>query len=309
MQPKWHIILFLVVALAALAAVSFGDEENAPGQEKNTSDESEVVSEPQSVPEEESVSFDSEGAPGLGEDMETMATPEDDLPTADALDANEGGGNPNPGSGIRSPNSKTYNELSAEWWKWSMSMPVTEHPLYDTADGSEGQSGTVWFIGSGVVNEMGPGGEYIVNVPNREITIPPGTKLFLPLFNVEGSTIEGVPEEVLEGYAQSFPQYVTEMSATVDGIDIDNLEEYGAPSDVFDIGPLPADNILGAEEGGTGMSAADGYYLLLPPLTPGRHMIHYASRLEIPGEDDEPDFVFIQDVTYTVIVKPEGKGK
>lgn len=309
MQPKWHIILFLVVALAAHAAVSFGDEQTAPGQENRTSDESEAVFEPQSMPGEESASSDSEGAAGLGEDMETMETPEDGLPTEDALAANKGGGNPNPGSGIRSPNSKTYEELSAEWWKWSMSMPVTEHPLYDTANGSEGQSGKVWFIGSGVVNEMGPGGEYIVNVPNREITVPPGTKLFLPLFNVEGSTIEGVAEEELESYAQSFPQYVTEMSATVDGIDIQNLEEYGAPSEVFDIGPLPADNILGADEGARGMSAADGYYLMLPPLTPGRHTIHYTSRLEMPSEDDESDFVFIQDVTYTVIVKPKGKGK
>ncbi len=42
---------------------------------------------------------------------------------------------------------KTYGEWSAAWWQWLYSMPTNQHPLYDTAECSEGQSGKVWFLG------------------------------------------------------------------------------------------------------------------------------------------------------------------
>src|SRR5262245_59170953 len=42
---------------------------------------------------------------------------------------------------------KTYGEWSAAFWQWLYSLPVDQHPLFDTADCSAGQSGKVWFIG------------------------------------------------------------------------------------------------------------------------------------------------------------------
>jgi len=53
---------------------------------------------------------------------------------------------------------KTYGEWSAEWWRWALSLPTTAHPLLDTGDCSEGQSGKVWFLGGTfVVTEVSQG--------------------------------------------------------------------------------------------------------------------------------------------------------
>src|SRR5437868_1105498 len=45
------------------------------------------------------------------------------------------------------PYGKSYGEWSAEFWKWEFSLPINQHPLFDTADCSAGQSGQVWFLG------------------------------------------------------------------------------------------------------------------------------------------------------------------
>src|ERR1043166_7033158 len=40
----------------------------------------------------------------------------------------------------------TYSDWSAKWFQWAYSLPFTQHPLFDTADSSAGQTGDVWFI-------------------------------------------------------------------------------------------------------------------------------------------------------------------
>jgi hypothetical protein len=45
------------------------------------------------------------------------------------------------------PYGMTYGEWSAKWYQWQYSLPVDQHPLFDTADCSEGQTGKVWFLG------------------------------------------------------------------------------------------------------------------------------------------------------------------
>jgi hypothetical protein len=64
MKPKLYIVLVLVVALiASTITVSLGNKDNAPGQNKKTS-EDEIVNEQLSVEEEESAPGNSENAPG-----------------------------------------------------------------------------------------------------------------------------------------------------------------------------------------------------------------------------------------------------
>src|SRR5437660_1603265 len=40
----------------------------------------------------------------------------------------------------------SYGELSAQWWKWAHSIPVSQHPLLDNGLCSVGQSGNVWNL-------------------------------------------------------------------------------------------------------------------------------------------------------------------
>lgn len=221
--------------------------------------------------------------------------------------------NENPG--IMPPNSrpggKTYGEWNEEWWQWALSMPVDNHPLYDTADISEGQTGKVLFLGSNFESELAPSGETITEV-DREISISPGTKIFIPLFNVEVSTIEGYggTEEEMEEQAESFLDLVGSMTVLIDGVPVENPEQYESPSPLFTIDPLPENNVLqdigvDAPAGSTGDAAANGYYLMLSPLSVGEHTIEYVTPIVVPGGNpDGSDWIWIQDVSYTINVEP-----
>ena len=221
--------------------------------------------------------------------------------------------NENPG--IMPPDSriggKTYGEWNQEWWQWALSMPVDNHPLYDTADSSEGQTGKMVFLGSSFESELAPSGETITEV-DREISISPGTKIFIPLFNVEVSTIEGYggTEMEMQEQAESFLDLVGSMTVLIDGVPVENPEQYESPSPLFEIGPLPENNVLqdigvDAPAGSTGDAAANGYYLMLPPLSVGEHTIEYVTPIVVPGGNpDGSDWIWIQDVSYTINVEP-----
>src|SRR6185436_19925318 len=84
------------------------------------------------------------------------------------------------------PHGLSYAEWSALWWQWAFSLPVDGHPLFDEtgADASAGQSGKVWFLG-GVFNLSGQA--------ERDIEVPTGTALLIPVINAECSTVEAEP--------------------------------------------------------------------------------------------------------------------
>jgi hypothetical protein len=127
--------------------------------------------------------------------------------------------------GVLPPNSSaygmTYGEWNVKWWKWSFSMPVGDHPLFDSGDCdcSKGQTVPVWFLGSIITTEQGPAVEVIAKV-TRNCTIPPGKKIFFPVFNVEGSTLEGngETEEELRDYVTWAMKHIIEMSVEIDGV-------------------------------------------------------------------------------------------
>jgi hypothetical protein len=195
-----------------------------------------------------------------------------------------------------------YGDWNKKWWLWAFSMPTTAHPLYDTAPASEGQKGDVWFIGSGFV-----GGDI-----DRKITIPYGTDLFIPLFNVEASNIEGKQDGYsdLKKTVKTWMGNVKDLSATIDGSEISEKNFYHAPTDIFTNGPLPKDNVLqflgykGAKKGAIIKSAADGYYMMLDALPPGDHLIKWSSTWDNPDPIDD----FPQNVEYKIHVKPKCQG-
>jgi hypothetical protein len=80
-----------------------------------------------------------------------------------------------------------YSEWSARWRQWALSLPMGRNPFFDEVgclNGDQGQEGPVWFL-TGVFNETG--------IAVRECTIPAGKSIFLPVLNLECSTIEAPP--------------------------------------------------------------------------------------------------------------------
>ncbi len=197
----------------------------------------------------------------------------------------------------------SYGEWSAKWWQWAFSLPVDNHPLFDTADCSTGQTGHVWFLGGTFTAVPGPGGT-LIGSATRTCTVPAGTALFFPILNAECSTAEGngTTEADLRSCAEFLVAHAVSVSAEVDGRSIQNLGAYLKESPLFEYGPLPANNLLGLPEGTTSNAVADGFYLMLAPLSKGSHTIHFSGELVFTAAEDGFDLDFILDITYHITV-------
>jgi hypothetical protein len=180
-------------------------------------------------------------------------------------------GNPNPGVLPRNSPAygMTYAEWSASWWQWATSMSMDSHPLADTAGCNRGQFGPVWFLG----------GSFTPTAGTRKCTLPAGKALFFPIVNADCSSLEtgdfyGATAMERRACARGIIDHVTDMAAEIDGVSLKNLTTYRAtsPNIVFAVAPSP--NVLGVVAG-SGELVADGYYLLLAPLSSGQHTIHF----------------------------------
>jgi hypothetical protein len=196
------------------------------------------------------------------------------------------GGNPNPG--VLPPNSHaygmTYAEWSARWWQWAVSMPLDHNPLNDTADCSTAQLGKVWFLGGA----FGPEGK-----PERWCNVPTGKALFVPIIDVDCSSLElppfygGTPEE-RRACVKAMTDTVYGLSAEIDGVSLEDLTIYRTPSPDFHF-VVPDNNVLFVPAG-EGYMAGDGYYLLLAPLSKGQHMIHFKGSFGFPNFTSEETY-------------------
>jgi hypothetical protein len=188
------------------------------------------------------------------------------------------------------PHGLSYAEWSAEWWQWALAMPLTHHPLADTADCDEGQSGNVWFLG----------GSFTSAEAVRTCTVPPGKAIFFPVLNTECSTAEpppfhGANETELRECAQGWVDGAAGF-CSVDGVPVKNMELYRVVSPLFSFGPLPVDNVLWIDPGLSGQSVSDGYWLMLAPLSVGQHTIEF-------GGVFANGFAF--HITYQITVAPQ----
>jgi hypothetical protein len=198
---------------------------------------------------------------------------------------------------------KSLGEWHAAWWQWAFSFPASTHPL-NPASGATcatGQQGHVWFLG-GVVNAGG--------TVTRDCLIPSGTGLVVAVANVECSTLESPPfngtdEASLRGCAAGVVDptsalFINDLSASLDG-DAINVAAYRAPSPLFAFSvPNTNDNILFCSpspcSGTSGLAVADGYLLVLHPLSVGTHTLHLGGTF--------PTFGFTLDITYNLTVVP-----
>jgi hypothetical protein len=183
--------------------------------------------------------------------------------------------NSNPG--ILPPNSNShgasYGEWSARWYTWAFQQPADTNPLLDTVGTfcAVGQTGNVWFL----AGTNGPG------TVNRTCRVPTGKALFFPIGNsfcaksVDPADA-GLTFPICQQAAkQSFDSAIN-LQAEIDGTSVINLHQYRVQSPEWSL-MLPLNSIFGPPYNGTELThgAADGVYLMLPPLSPGTHVIHF----------------------------------
>lgn len=166
----------------------------------------------------------------------------------------------------------------------------------------------MWFLG-GTFSAVPAGPNVVKGIEDRTCTVPVGTALFFPIINAECSTLElnGNTESMLRSCANGLADHALNLQAQIDGVPITNLQSYRAQSPLFIFGPLPANNILEnsgfvAPAGATSPSVADGFYLLLAPLSAGYHTLHFSGSAIFTAARDGFDFEFDLDITYRLTI-------
>jgi hypothetical protein len=184
----------------------------------------------------------------------------------------------------------TYGEWLAKWWQYTLTIPASENPLTG---------------GSGANCVFQRVGNVALVVANSTLgtpihcEVPAGTMLYVEVLGAECSTLEPPPfyggnEAELRACAQEFvPQ---DIQATIDGKVVRNLSKYIVISPLYEF-TVPEDNIFGVPAGTTGQSVGYGAYLMLAPLSPGKHTLHLSGTY--------PAFEFTADKTFDLIVIPK----
>jgi hypothetical protein len=204
------------------------------------------------------------------------------------------------------PYGSSYGEWGARWWQWAYSFTADTYPPNQSGpvDLSLHQSGQVWFL-------AGTSGGVPVT---RTGTIPSGTALFFPIVNYindypcpdpsfQPKTGQSLEEFLTDG-AKAVIAATTELEVVIDGRPLEDPFDYRATSRLFTFTADPSlitldPCVTGSEQYGV----ADGYWVMLRPLSVGAHTI------SIHGRQDFEDFSIVVDATYHLQVVPKGSER
>ena len=192
-----------------------------------------------------------------------------------------------------SPYGRSYGEWSARWWQWAVSFEPPVNPLLDGTGAycASGQSGPVWFLAGNF------GGS-----TTRTCTIPANTALLYPIINsLCWRPGDSDTEAGLRTCAAQLVNAATNLQTEVDGASVQGVQRFRTQSPLFQFTvPGPKNhNILGISPPLTRDGVADGYWIMLAPLSAGNHVVHFHG--EIP-DGLGPGVPFVVDVTYRLTV-------
>ena len=167
------------------------------------------------------------------------------------------------------PFGNTYGQWTSKWWQWALSIPTDKNPAKDNTgiDCAIAQNGPVWFLAGTF------GGS-----ADRTCDVPPGKAIMFPIYNAECSYAEYPQyktESELRNCAKDQVDKVTSLDASVDGMKVNNLKQkYRVQSQLFDL-MFPNNNVYGVSAGPS-KAVSDGYWVILQPLSPGKHEISFS---------------------------------
>jgi hypothetical protein len=226
------------------------------------------------------------------------------------------------------PYGATYGQWSAHWWQWLYQTPVSASPEFSApgtpgapvaVDCTAGQSGPVWVIG-GTFLPTSSTPQVSRSDVYRTCSVPASTPLFFPILNTEADNLacdaNGNPTSLgftatqLRSFASGPINDIVpgSMSATIDKLAVSGIASsstryratagrftYTMPAD--NVGPLFGCKFPAGTMPPTPGAYADGVYLMLKPLPPGTHVVHFGGEIKVPGQLD-----FIENINYTITV-------
>jgi hypothetical protein len=190
-----------------------------------------------------------------------------------------------------------YSEWLTKWWQWSMSIPSKEHPRdnFSPEACSAYQEGPVWFLPDQLAEDKA-----------RTCYIPEGHAILVPLAVGECDTgshgdYPDDDDSLIRCASEGNDGAI--FRVTLDGITLIDLDQYRTSADFFEITRSSTDNVY---EGpiGTYRAFAEGYYIMLEPLTAGQHDL----TLSVDVRNPDPNLNYAAKRTYNLIVEPLTNG-
>lgn len=184
---------------------------------------------------------------------------------------------------------RDYAEWSAVWWKTMLALPKSQSPILHDDMCQNGDTRSIFFLaGAGSTTPTA-----------RFCRVPSDKPVFLPIINTECSNVEAVPffgatDLARAACAAAIVNTTNRQTlvVTLDGLRVSDPIRLRAASPPFGFRMPAIDNFLDLRGVTSGRSASDGFWLLLRPLSRGRHVLHF-----------EAEFLsktapFSQNVTY-----------
>lgn len=169
--------------------------------------------------------------------------------------------------------SETFGDLTARWWQWAERMPIA--PFLDP-DGrlcEFEQDGAVWFL-------AGTDGTFNAK---RTCVVPSGRHILVPVINMRYSNVPPrrgeplpLPCKVLQEGAAVNNDRLGSAIVLIDGVRVTEVARYRVRSN----GCFPL--VEGDDQSPS--TAADGYWLLIKPLPPGRHILTVGANYAADGD-------------------------
>ena len=215
-------------------------------------------------------------------------------------------------------------QWATRWWQKVFSIPVTTSDGKTTinpqlVDGKDAKA--LPSNGGHVVYLFG---SFLPGAHDRTATVPVDTPIFIPVLDDEWSNPDTAdpPDftklpghytaKQLSGFATVQTNTVNALHASLDGKAITNLFDHREASEIFSY-TLPAknniDQVFFGEtiKGTVHPVAADGYYLMLKPLSAGKHTLNVGG--SSPDNSSVPPLLsaFSGDTTYHLTVVSKSK--
>lgn len=165
----------------------------------------------------------------------------------------------------------SIGEWTGRWWAWVYAQPIAPFLDPDGRICNMGQGGPVWFL-------AGTDGTFS---PQRECVVPEDKYLLVPVINMVYREIDSKqPRRCVDMQADAAVNNDHLISAVVliDGKSVLDVSLHRVRSDGCFV--LEHD-----EEGSEVHAAADGYWLMLKPLSRGRHTLTIGANYGAPHED------------------------
>lgn len=185
----------------------------------------------------------------------------------------------------------SFGQWTARWWQWALSQPIEPYLDPDGRLCELGQEGPVWFL-------AGTDGSFTAK---RKCIVPGGKYLLVPVINMihmyhaaESDPDHTHPCSTLQARAAVNNDHLVSAVVLIDGVPLADVAQYRVRSDgCFALDPQ-------ARVGASPSAAADGYWLLLKPLSPGRHTLsigaNYGSRDDEGYGHMQQNFEYVLDV-------------